>query len=233
MKRLMLLAVLAASLLAWAAPASAGKIAILYTKTDSIWARVGYVGGTPGGALLSEATKYRHFIDSTGVLKNCGSCTRFWAEIVQLKNPDAASGVDTVGTMYMSMRSHNDDAKTNDSLIVDLPLKAQAVSTTAESGNRMDSAFVYNPYNVGTDSTAGWNEIAVQLNPNVSLLASNSASNFMWTGHVGQIAIFGNAYYNQLAVNPSFKWRIAGKYVAGQGPRLMFYKLTIYCYKGD
>jgi hypothetical protein len=226
MKRLTLFAVLAASLLAWAAPASAGRIALLYYKSDSIWSRIGnttnLASNTSG--LLSETTAFRHWRDSTGVIKNAGNCVRYWANVFQVRNPNASA--DTIGTMYLSMRDYPEFELTNDSLAVELPSRVPLGSASAEVNPPIDSTIVSIPTQLGTDSTSTWNEVAIRL-------GAGTGTTWYYAGRTGRRATFGNAYYGHMAANPCFFWRSAGQFAPGTTPKILYYKIYIYCYKED
>jgi hypothetical protein len=225
MKRLTLFAVLAASLLAWAAPADATSVKFLFSKTDSIWARIGGDATTTNtsGSGLSEVGKYRHFVDSTGMLKNCGDCTRYWAEVTHNKNPNAG-GTDSATVWFVSMRNHPGGIE-NDTTTIDLGRRPPPGSATVTSITPQDTAMVFLPLSYGTDSTAGWCEWSVGTTPNQGTL--------MYTGHrTGARIDFETAYLPRLASNPSFKWRVAGS-SGFKFPKLVFYTIRFYCQRGD
>lgn len=224
MKRLTLFAVLAASLLAWAAPSSAKNV-LLYYKADSIWARVGNLTATTGG-LLSEAGKFRHSLDSTGVLRNAGNCVRFWINVVQLPNPNAVGGADTTATMFFSIRARAPNDPSNDTLAVELPTAKPQVGATLATASPLDSLTIMAPTVMGTDSTCAWNETGVQL-------GSPSGSTWMFGGRPGRHITFGNGYYGEKGEAVEFRWRVAGKVLPGTTPKLVFYKLWIYGTRED
>jgi hypothetical protein len=221
MKRLTLL--LAVALLAWAAPASPKGMYLVYSKTDSIWARVGNLTATTGG-LLSEAAAFRHSVDSTGVLLRCGTCSRYIVEVQQLRNPNAAGGADTTATMYFQMKDHPDGVAANDSLAIEVPIRGPVGFTSAQTTPPVDTTRILAPTMPGTDSTAAWCEYSVQL---------GVASTWLFSGRPARRFIFGSAYYGPYVANPEFRWRVAGQVVAGTTPKLVFYRLSIYCFRED
>ena len=228
MKRLTLL--LAVALLAWAATSDA-KTFLLYSKTDSIWARIGYttVAGNPTGLGLSEATIYRHYVDSTGVLRNAGNCTSFWAEVVQVRGPDAVA--DSASIFVMSMRSHNPFTPDNDTLTVTLGARRAhlALQTAPGASPLLDTASVVRSGVVPTDSTLGWGEYGARITP-------ATTANTLWQSGAmqGQRIDFLNTYNGQplVAYFPSFRWRVIGT-ALNKWPKLVWYKLTIYCKRED
>jgi hypothetical protein len=126
--------------------------------------------------------------------------------------------------MYFSMRAHPENDLTNDSLTIELPIRAHFAGSSMQVNPPVDSLNVFVPTTMGTDSTCAWNEYAVRL-------GVATGTTWLFAGHVGRHLNFGNAYYSQVATYPSFRWRVAGQYLVGTTPKLVWYKLYIYCYK--
>ena len=231
MKRLTLFAVLAATVLAWAAPSYSTGVRLLYAKTDSIWGRIGVNAGTTGN-LVSEASKFRHWADSVDVSRYAGSCQRYWVEIIQLKNPNAAGGADTAAVFAVQLRSRDSHYSDNDSLVVDYARrKPYWVYSQPVTNPPMDTLTFQAPIAFGNDSTLAWCEAGGRT------LAGGIATAYAGaiSGHSGVRLEFKDELTGlpwQVA-RPEFKWRILANSTGTPHPKIAWYRIRIYCWDGS
>jgi hypothetical protein len=213
MRRLVTIGLALVALTLAAQPALAGRISVIFSKTDSIYGRIGYPGLTIAG---------HHFADST--VSKSPNFSRYWAEFVQLSNPNGG-GTDTTCRFAIQMRSRDPIYSTNDTLATGIGMRKLLIATGASANPPADSMTVSTIYYGGTDSTLAWNELGAFASYVPTTRAGATIS------RVARVD-FEDAVTHRpwLAYQPEFVWRILASYRAAQFPIVAWYRIVIYGY---